>query len=319
VRQRVLQGAPATLTVNVTDQDGALVDATGAFTVAVAQADGTSVIAAGTATTRTETGVYTLPLTSAQTAVLNLLTATWTDAGSGRVITSKHEIVGGYFFNLADARSSNNGDLTDATKFPSPLILTTRQEVEEEAEEICDVAFVPRYKRVILDGLATPEIVLPSHKIRTIRSVRIYTPAGGTTFTALTATQLAGISVDDDGMIHRTDFGFFDEGRANIVIEYEHGHDAPPADVRKASLIRLRYSLMQSISGVADRATSFTGENGQTYKLSVADAYRTGIPDVDAAYERYSFRDRGTGGPRPASRPLNLDPQRYSIYHGGVR
>ncbi|HEY2086758.1 MAG TPA: hypothetical protein VGH54_12145 [Mycobacterium sp.] len=319
MRQRVLQGTPAVLNMTLADQDGTPVAASGALTVAVTQADGTVVLAAGTATTSPNTGVYTVTLTAAQTAALNLLTAVWTDAGNGRVTTTKHEIVGGYYFSISDARTSNNSLIADTAKYPDALLLSTRQEVEEEAERICDVAFVPRYRREILDGLATPEIILGANMIRTVRSVKIYPIPGGTQFTALTAAQLSGLRWDPDGMLHRTDFGFFDEGRGNIVIEYEHGWDQPPADVRRASLTRLRSRLNFEVSGVNERATTFTADNGQSYKLATADAFSTGIPDVDAAYDRYSFRERGSAGMKAATRPLNLDPQRYSVFHGGVR
>lgn len=320
MQQRIMQGAPGTLTVTLTDQDGTPAAAVGTLTVAVAQADGTSVLAAGAATSAgSAPGSYTAAVTAAQTAALGLLTAIWTDAGNGRIVTTRHEIVGGFFFSLADARNSNDQLLNDATKYPDALILATRQEVEEEAEEICDVAFVPRYNRVALDGIATTDLVLPHNVIRTVRSVRIYPVTGAPNYTALTATQLAGLTFDEDGTIHRTDFGFFDEGRGNIVVEYEHGYDQPQADVRRASLTRLRSRLNFDKTAVNDRATTFTAENGQSYKLSTAEAYRTGIPEVDAAYSRYSFRDRGGIGSRPSSRPLNLDPQRYSIFHGGVR
>lgn len=319
MRQRVLQGAPATLTVTFADQDGAPVDATGTVTVLVAQADGTVVLPLGSATVHGDTGVYTVALTAAQTAQLNLLTATWTDAGNTRVIVSEHEIVGGYFFSLADARTSNDGLLEDESTYSDEDILSCRQEVEEEAEVICDVAFVPRYNRVALDGDATTAIVLPDNRIRTIRSVRIYPVTGGTLFVSFTPTQLAGLAIGDDSTIRRTDFGFFDEGRANIIVEYEHGWDLPPSDLRRASLTRLRSRLNYDKGGINDRATTFTAENGQSYKLATAEAFRTGIPEVDAAYGRYSFRELGGDGARPVSRQLNYDPQRYSIFHGGVR
>jgi hypothetical protein len=318
LQQRVLQGAPAVLKVVLADQDGSPVDATGALTVGVKTADGTVVLAAGTATVHAGTGNYTVALTAAQTATLNLLTATWTDAGNARVVTSKHEIVGGFFFSLADARASNDGDLADAAKYPDPAILAARQEVEYEAEKICDAAFVPRYCRVIMDGLASTELVLPHNLIRVVRSIRIYPVPGGANFTAVSQATLDGLSIDRDGTIHRTDFGFFDDGRANIIVEYEHGYSVPPPDVKRASLTRLRSRLFLDKTGVPSRATTYTAENGQSYKLSVADAYKTGLPDVDAAYERYSERTRGDNA-RPTSMPLNFDPQRYSVFHGGIR
>lgn len=304
--------------MTLADQDGDAADAVGQLTVQVTAADGTVVLAAGTPTDRTGTGQYTVDLTSAQTAQLNLLTATWTDAGAGRTVTTMHEIVGGFLFSLADARASNDGLLADKAKYPDALVLATRQEVEEEAEWICDVAFVPRYQRVIIDGEATIDIVVPYNKIRTVRSVRTYPVTGGTQYIAFTPAQLAGLAIGDDGTLTRTDFAAFDEGRSNIVVELEHGWDSPPADLKRAALTRLRSRLNFDKGAVNDRATSFTAENGQTYKLSTADEYSTGIPEVDAAYTRYSLR-RQDGGAYPTSRQLNFDPQRYSIFHGGVR
>ena len=320
MRQRILQGAAATLTVTLADQNGSPADAAGALTVSVALADGTSVLPAGTATTHGSTGVYNVALTSAQTSSLNLLTAVWTDVGNSRTVTTMHEIVGGFFFSLADARASNNGLIANTTNYPDQSILDTRYEVEEEAENICDVAFVPRYHRATLDGWASSDIMLPHNRIRTIRSVRIYPVVGGSTYTALTSTQLAALVVDDDGLVHRTDFGFFDEGRGNIVIEYERGWDAPPAQIKAASLIRLRNRLnAKGITGLDEHTSNFTGEDGQTFNLTTAGVWTTGIPEVDAAYERYSYRSRGVAGMKGASMPLNLDPQRYSIFHGGIR
>jgi hypothetical protein len=318
LQQRVLQGAPAVLKVVLADQDGSPVDASGALTVGVKLADGTQVLAAGTGTGHVSLGNYTAALTAAQTANLNLLTATWTDAGNGRVVTTKHEIVGGFFFSLADARASNNEYLADAGKYPDALILATRQEVEEEAEKISLVAFVPRYYRVVMDGLGGPELVLPHKKIRVVRSIRIYPVPGGSQYTAVSQATLDGLSIDNDGTLHRTDFGFFDDGRANVIVEYEHGWDTAPADVKRAALTRLRSRMFYDISAVGQRATTFTAENGQSYKLTTAGAYSTGIPEVDAAYERWGFRDSGSGS-RAVSMPLNLDPQRYSVFHGGIR
>lgn len=319
--QRILQGAPASLSVTLADQDGSPADAAGALTVGVTLADGTQVLAPGTATVHgdTDSGVYTVPLSASQTATLNLLSATWTDDGNERVVTSRHEIVGGFFFSLADARNSNDGLIADEIRYPNVKLFDARQEVEEEAEEICDVAFVPRYGRAILDGDATPDLVLPANRIRVVRSIRIYPVPGAAGFIALTAEQLAGLRLDDDGAIHRTDYSVFDEGRGNIVVEWEHGYDLPPADVKRAGLTRLRSRLNFEKGAVNERATTFTAENGQSYSLATAGAYRTGIPEVDAAYERYSYREQGGQGVRAASRPMNMDPQRYSVFHGGVR
>lgn len=317
-RQRVLQGAPATLRVTLADQDGTAVNAAGALTVAVTRADGTVLVPAGTATSHGLTGAYSVALTAAQTAVLDELTAVWTDAGDGSTTTTVHEIVGGFFFTIADARNSNDGLLADPVVYPDAKILEKRQQVEDEAEEICDVAFVPRYARVTLDGDGSPDLLLAHNRIRTVRSVRVYPYKGASTYTALSQAQLAGLVVDNLGKLTRTDFAVFAQGRGNVVVEYEHGYDQPQADLREAALVRLRSRLNKQKSAVDERATSFTAENGQTFKLSTAEAYKTGIPEVDAAYGRYSLRS-SADTPRAVSMPLNFDPQLHSVFHGGRR
>jgi hypothetical protein len=74
-------------------------------------------------------------------------------------------------------------------------------------------------------------------------------------------------------------------------------------------------------SAIPDRASSYTVDGG-IYRLDMPGAFKTGLPEVDAVYARYSRRSTGTGPTGrqiPASRPLNYDPQRWSLYHGGVR
>ncbi len=316
--QRILQGVAGTLQVTLLDYTGAAADASGALTVKVTRADGTTLVAAGTATVHGTTGVYTGALTPAQTATLDLLTATWTDAGDGSVTVTTHEIVGGFYFSIADARASDTS-LTNATKYPDALILTTRQEVEEECEKICDVAFTSRYRRIALDGDGTNQLILPDNQIRTIRSIRVYSDLATATYTAFTSTQLANVFIDPDNRIERTDYAWFDEGRGNIVIEYEHGYNRPAADLKRASLIRLRSRLNAALTGIPDRATSFTSAEGGTYRLARTSAYKTGIDEVDGTYERYSLRSSADGEMVPASRRMDFDSQFGSLFHGGKR
>ena len=56
MKQRIHRGTAATLTLYLTDSDGAAVDAGGTMTVGVALADGTSVIAPGSATVHAALG-----------------------------------------------------------------------------------------------------------------------------------------------------------------------------------------------------------------------------------------------------------------------
>ena len=126
-------------------------------------------------------------------------------------------------------------------------------------------------------------------------------------------------------MIRRTDFVPFLDGLANIVVEVEYGLNEPPADMVTAAKLRLRQRLNLNKSGIPDRAATWTAAEGGTYQLDRASAYKTGSDVVDSVYERYSLRQRGDGegkdggGFAPASRPWDLDPQRYSMFHGPRR
>lgn len=295
-------------------------DSSTTVTVAVTDANGTSVTS-GSATSA-GVGRYTFAL--AGQAQTMLLTVTWTGtiAGASVTETGYAEVVGGFFFTLVEGRASD-ATLADTGKYPTTELIAKRLEVEVECEEICDRAFVPRYKRITLDGSGTSELMLAGvNEIRSIRSVKMATGVGET-FTALTAGQLAKLAVTPDRVVLRTDGDIWLEGRSNVIVELEHGLDVPPTDLKRAALRRFRASLNAARSGVPDRALSFTTDVGGTYRLSMPGAYTTGIPDVDAAYERYSLRSGVGGGedPRdvPASRLLNFDSQHYSLFHGGVR
>jgi hypothetical protein len=314
--QRLLQAKPGTLTVTQLDSNGDPADASGALTVGVTSASGAVILAPGTATTHGGTGVYTVAVTAAQTAKLDSWTATWSDAGNQATQTSDHEVCGGFFFSAAEARASDT-TLADSIKYPDATVLAYRQVVEDEAEFICDVAFVPRYRRVSLDGSSSPEIYLPDARIRTIRSVSVITTPGNVV--VYDATQLAAIVIDEDFQIQRSDGGVFDEGRRNVTIEYECGWDAPPAELKDAAMLRLRAVLNRRKTTVPDRATSFVTEGGTTFRLDTPNAFSTGIPEVDAVYNRYSMRELTEATKVPVSRSVNLDPSWFSVYHGGRR
>lgn len=295
-------------------------DSSTTVTVAVVDANGTAVTS-GNATSA-GAGRYTFAL--AGQAQTMLLTVTWTGtiAGASVTETSFAEVVAGFFFSLVEGRASDS-TLADPGKYPTADLIAKRLEVEVECEEICDRAFVPRYLRTTLDGSGTSELMLAGvNDVRSIRSVKMATGVGET-FTALTAGQLAKLTVTPDRVLLRTDGDVWLEGRSNVIVELEHGLDVPPADLKRASLTRFRSRLNAARSGVPERALSFTTDVGGTYRLSTPDAYATGLPDVDAAYERYSLRS-GVGSGEdsrevPASRLLNFDPQTYSLFHGGVR
>lgn len=295
-------------------------DSSTAVTVAITDANGDAVQSGSASLAGAGTGRYTFAL--APRAALAMLSVAWsaTIAGAAVVETDEAEIVGGRLFTLAEGRASDSS-LANASKYPTDELAVALLETEQEVEDICDRAFFPRYRRDVLDGTGSSEIVLAGHEVRTIRAVRVAARVGQT-FTALTPTELAALTVTDDNVLVRTDRAAWTEGRDNVIVEYELGLSAPPSGLVRAAKVRFRDRLNVARKGVPERAVSYTTPDGATYRLDMPGPWKTGMPDVDAVYARYSLRS-GAGGqdgrPVPSSRPLNYDPQRYSLFHGGVR
>lgn len=324
---RILRTAPATLThtfyVGETPTD-----ATGAVAVAVTDAGGTAVASGNAVHAGAGTGRYTFALPGQ--AQLSQLNVAWTAtiAGSTVAETDQVEVVGGFLFTLVEGRGSDK-TLSDQVKYPTDDLIEARQEVEEELERITQRAFVPRYRRLVLAGSGTRDLVVPDggddyvagillRGVRLpIRSASVAS-APGQAAVPFTSGQLQALSVAG-GALRRGDGGVWTAGGV-VVLEYEYGCDAPPADLKKAALLRFRSRLNLNKSGVPERAISFTVAEGGTYRLSTPSAERTGLPEVDAVYARYSRGAAGPGGgPAPASRTLDYNPQRDSLFHGGYR
>jgi|GEM_PF-926995 len=285
--QRILRGVAASLSFTNVDSDGSNTAASGAVTVGVVTGDGTTLVAAGTATTGSNPYLYAL--TAANNTVMQWLTATWTDAGDSSTHTTLIEVVGAYYVSPAEIRNSDSS-LTDAVKYSDARILQVRWDTEVEFETACGVSFVPRYRRVRLDGSGRGLLVLPDQMVRTVRSVRVYSDE--TTYTAFTVAELAAIDVSQGaGLIYRTDGNVWSAGCKNIVVEYEHGFDRPPADVRQAFLTRVRSRLNFDKSGIPDRATTYVPAEGGTFSLATPGrgGSITGIPDVDVVLARYDY------------------------------
>lgn len=279
---RVMQTAAVTLS-HTFYVDEAATDATGAVTVTVKRLDGTQVATGAAA--HPGLGVYTFPLPAQ--ATLDTLTVDWSGNVGGAIVTARDivEIVGGYLFGLAEARAMP--PVLSATKYPAATLSSKRVVVEQECERICRQAFVPRFHRVALSGNGTSQLATPHVFLRALRAVRVngvdWTPA-----------EVATVGVSQSGVLvltPRVSFGgaIWRYGVGNVVVEYEHGWDMPPLEIRDAAIIRLRHRLTMGDTSVPYRAISFTTTDGGVYRLSTPSKERTGIPDVDAAYEGHTI------------------------------
>jgi hypothetical protein len=262
---RVLRTASAVLTREVYAGED-LVDAAAGMMVTVTRLDGT-VVSGPVVADHPGTGRYTYTLPGQPD--LDTLNVAWTGTVGGSIVTltDRVEIVGGFFFELAEARGSDSS-LSDPLRYPTAALADKRLEVEVECERICGWAFVPRHGRIILPGIGGNVLTLPIQRLRAIRSI--------------STTIQPGVAA-----LVRYDGGVFPLGTANIVVEFEHGWDYPPEDLKEKSMYRLRSLLNLTRSGVPDRVSSYSTPDGAVYRITLPTRGSTGIPEVDAVYSRH--------------------------------
>lgn len=260
--------------------DETATDATGPVTYSVKRLDGT-VVASGTATGPAPLGTYSVTV-PAQSSV-DILTLDWTGLISGSTVTARDfvEVVGNYIFGLAEARAMPPA--LDATRYPTATLARKRISVEQECEAICGQAFVPRFVRAAVQvGRST--LTLPDINVRTLRAVTV----NGV------AQSLSGVAVSTAGVVSGGGWAALNTTPVPVVYaEYEHGWDYPPEDLREACILRLRSRLSMGDTGVPQRALSFSIADGGVYRLSTPSKQKTGIPEVDGVYERYTSERGG--------------------------
>lgn len=269
--QRIVRGRSATLTKTFTFTP------TGTPSVVVTRSDLTAVTTGAVSGAGT-TWTYTIPASS--NTLLDTYTEKWTAVAGGedQEFTDTIEVAGGVLFTVAEFNAISSG-FTDAQ------IMEMRTTVEQEIEQACEVAFVPRYALETLSGSGGRDIMLRP-VLRSIRSVTI----DGTDFTP---TELSYLSLGTTGSVYSAS-RVWDSGTNNILIGYEHGYEVPPAGIRRAALLLAKMWLVGNRSPIDDRASTFTATEGGTYSLVVPGRNGSvfGHPDVDSAVQRYSL---GTG------------------------
>ena len=275
---RILQTTQVTVS-HTFKVDETATDAAGSVTATVKRLDGTAV-ASGSAT-HGATGVYTyVPPAS---ALLDAWTLDWagTVAGAAIAVRDYIEQVGGFYFDLAEARSVLS---LDGNAYSTATLAAKRTQIEQECDAITFQSFVPRFTRVALSGNDTPYLGTPHGQLRTLRAVTV-------SGTAWSAPDVAAVGLGE-AMLVRDSGAIWPRGTRNIVVEYEYGADYPPLEISEKAILRLRSTASTGKSNVPERALSFSIGDGGVYRISTPSRQRTGIPDIDAVYERYTRKPR---------------------------
>jgi hypothetical protein len=286
--QHLLRGVPGTLSVTYENAEGAAADP-GVVTVTVTRADGT-VLVSGVNATGTGATPRTYGLLAAQAGQLDVLTVSWSSPTLG-TLTTTVEIVGALLYTVGEARAFHDGAMSDATKYPASRIEQARVRILDAFEEICQVAFVPRYRRERLSGSGTNRLILPTKRVSAVRAVET---RSGAIWTAFGPADVADLLIEPWGQVTRESLGLFPAGERNVRVAWEHGYSQPPDEIRRAALIVTRYQLVES--NIHDRATAMSVEGG-TFSLATAGMRGAwyGLPFVDSVLQRYSERLPGVG------------------------
>lgn len=282
MKQQVLRSTPATISAEFLDQNGVRTAPATPVAVSVERLDGTAVTS-GTATVADTTATFAL--TVAQTAELDWYQATFTD-DDGRAVTTQVEIVGDYYFSVEEAREFGE-TLSRTEKYTDAQIIKARQAVEERFEiMMIGRAFVPRFRRVQMDGPGGYRLQLPNPGVTRVRKLV-------NNGTALTTDELNSLTIDPYGIVTYT-AGAFTGAEAympgtfftipgGILVEYEYGESFVPIDLKSAALTYCRYLLNRPNSGVWATATQISSQDGSSSTLAVAGraGFETGIAEVD--------------------------------------
>lgn len=281
-RSRHLKATAATLSWQGADQYGEPGDP-GTVTVGVVNSAGTTIISSGTATTGTGNAARSVALTAAQTAQVDILTATWTSSGVTVAVT-EHDIVGGFLFAVSDARGVEKA-ASDPSRDPLAAARAARDYVEWFIEDVCQQAFVPRFhvQRDWRHSASTRhELAYPN--LRAVRWAKTWVRG---TATSLTDAECAAMPANRFGYAERpsTWWPLLQE----VEIGYEHGMVAPPADLRREAIKLWRVALNDARTAVPDRASAYTDPSGTSFQLARVGTERrpTGIDSVDEVLRRY--------------------------------
>jgi hypothetical protein len=283
--ERMLRNTPATVFVTFYAGESAA-DADAGVTDVVKKADGTTLLSGGASHEGpVGSGRYSELIPPQST--LDNLTVEWTGTFAGEVITlvSDVEIVGGFYFGLAELRAFDSA-LT-VTRFPLAKLSEKRAQVEAEFEDVTGRAFVPRFARETgLRGEGGTQFWLGKPDVLAITKLVV----DGTDQTAAWVTAGLVTRDNDNGQVlNLTGDAIALSYADSVTIEYEYGHARPPTGIKEAALKRARGFLLGQNATIDERATVMSIPEFGTFNLSTPGqrGAHTGIPEIDVVLNRY--------------------------------
>ena len=187
-------------------------------------------------------------------------------------------------FTVAEARAFDKAQLASVVDYPDAAIIAKEAEIREFLAQVCSVDFIPTvHTDEYQDGLGSSSVLLDWPLPTAIAAA--YTRSS-TTWTALTADELAALQLYDSGEVY-WDCGYWPCGRNNVKLTYTAGHATVPDLVKRAAL-RIA-TLEMPTSNVSFAAESYDG-GGMSVSFANGDGFNGHWhrdPDVMKAIRMY--------------------------------
>lgn len=297
---QVLRNTAATVTVTFYNGSSP-VDADADPTVVVKRADGTTLLST-TATNEPDPGVYSV-IIPAQSS-LNILTLVWTGEFDGTEVSIESivEIVGGFYFSIAELRNYDSA-LANTTKYPNTALIEARNLVESEFEDICERAFVPRFHREVtetnsgyytLDSWSEGYIELEKPEPIRVNALKVNNVDRLTWYSD---GNIYKAKEDPHQLVFRSVAGQGIRGATKLELEYEYGMTQVPTPIKQKALKRAKMVLLGMNSTIDERASTMSLPDIGIINL-VTPGQRgseTGIPDIDVVLDRYKLSGGASG------------------------
>lgn len=235
--------------------------------------------------TRVSAGVYSYTLTAANTAILDTYREVWTPTFSGdqKTQTKYYEVVGGFYFSIAELREFDAA-LTLAA-YSDQKVINAREKAEGFIENVTKKSWAPRGARETLNGTGKSDLALPYEHIP-IRSLVSLSVTSGTTVDTFDATELADVSISATGYLTRKTLGYWTSGYRNVSAFYEYGEDQPPEDVKEAAMLLAQARLIPGANQANQAGVKQLSVEG--YSLTYRDGLISSVPGVHDLLEPYT-------------------------------
>jgi hypothetical protein len=193
-------------------------------------------------------------------------------------------------FTVAEARAFDKGQLADADKYSDAAIAAEEEVIREFLTDVCGVDFFPTtHTDEYHDGDGSCRLLLKWPMPTSITSA---STRSGTTWTPLTAAQLAQLQVHDTGMV-TWEWSYWPWLPRSVKLTYVAGHDAVPALIKDAAL-RIAVTELPT-SNVPMSAESYDA-GGMSLSFAQGDGYAGAwhrIAEVRRAIRIYSQKMPG--------------------------